>query len=122
VPASFVVPGDAVTQRALGVLHANCGHCHRPESFVWERTEMDLHLSISDTDPLATAPYLTAVGVAPARLFDPDDLRIAPRDLARSAVYFRMASRDPVLAMPPIASELVDETGTEAVRLWISGL
>jgi len=123
VPASIPLPGDPVTQRALGVLHANCGHCHRPNTFVWERAQMDLHLTaLVGSDPTSVPAYTTSAGVAPARLFDDGDLRIAPGDPSRSAVYFRMASRDPALAMPPIASELVDTTGAADVRAWISGL
>ena len=31
-------PGDPETSRALGYLHANCGHCHNPRGGAWPDT------------------------------------------------------------------------------------
>jgi hypothetical protein len=121
--ASYPIPGGAEAEAALGVLHASCGHCHRPGTVAFERAEMDLSLRVRDLGALErTAAYRTAVGVAPERILDGAELLMAPGAPERSAVYLRMTSRDPLLAMPPIASELVDTAGARAVHAFISGL
>jgi len=122
-PAAFTTPGDAVTARALGYLHANCGHCHNENGSSWPDTDMDLRLRVTDRAPGDTAAYRSTVGV-PMQYFDDSalELRVAPGDAAQSGVHYRMSMRGPKTQMPPIATEHVDDTGLEAVRAWIEQL
>lgn len=107
---------------ALGVLHANCGHCHNERGVAPMQT---LRLSISDVDlPITrTAPYRTMVGVELTAWTEQGfDYRIAPGDPTRSAIYYRMAQRGGDDQMPPVGSIAVDEIGLATVKTWISGL
>ena len=49
-------------------------------------------------------------------------LRVVPGDPDASALYFRMSVRNPDPGMPPLATEIPDDTGLAAVRAWISSL
>lgn len=116
---SLEVPGDATTRRALGYLHANCGHCHnqdRPgaaEAPCYDpQNRLDFWLRADALErPEDTATYRSALGdrIVPGR---PDD----------SLVVERMSQRTFIYGMPPLGSELVDRDGTEAIRAWIREL
>jgi hypothetical protein len=124
-PASTHVPlaGSPLDQAALGLLHADCGHCHRPGALAWDRVELDLHLTVQTASVLdATGAFRTAVGVPTDRIFDGNEARIAPGAPGQSAVYVRMATRDILLAMPPIATKDVDTEGAQTVHDWIAAL
>jgi hypothetical protein len=125
-PTSVLLPGDAATQDALGYLHANCGPCHNPKSVEYRSVDLELWLSLGALASLEDTPaYRTAVGVPRRGLGAASalpSLRIAPGDPNESALYQRMASRDPNVQMPPIASSVVDPTGLQQVAAWISTL
>lgn len=120
---SFVVPGDAQAQAALGYLHANCGHCHNLHGTSWPDTDLDLRLLVSDERVEDTATYRSAVGVE-LNSFQDDviNLRIAPGDAEHSGIYHRMSLRGPMKQMPPLATEIVDPTGLARVQAWIESL
>lgn len=121
--APYLAPGDELTARALGYLHANCGTCHNENGPAWPDTDMDLRLRVGDDSPEATATYRSTVGVA-LQYFDGSDLslRVAPNDPAQSGVYYRMSMRGPKTQMPPLATEHVDDAGLATVRAWIEHL
>jgi mono/diheme cytochrome c family protein len=98
----FAPPGDAVTANALGYLHANCAHCHNPNGSARPDTDMNLRLSVRDTEPSATAAYRTVVGKRAELLID------------------RMRSREPRTQMPPLGTEHVDARGVAAVQAWLA--
>jgi hypothetical protein len=117
------LPGDATAVAALGYLHANCGCCHNPHSVEFRSVDLELWLPATPVASLEQTPvYRTAVGVerqglgAGTRL---PTLRIAPGAPEESAVYQRMASRDPNVQMPPIGTQSVDESGLASVAEWI---
>jgi hypothetical protein len=120
------LPGDAVTRAALGYLHANCGSCHNPSSVEYRSVDLELWLSVSALRSVAETPaHRTAVGVARQGLGAGSplpELRIAPGDPTRSALYHRMASRDPNVQMPPVGTKQVDTTALDAVGAWIAAL
>jgi hypothetical protein len=115
---------DTLAWNALGYLHANCGSCHAPTSIVWDKVDLDLWLRTSELVAYpATQSYLstvnepltdTAGGAA--------QLRIAPGDAAGSGLILRMGQRGDENAMPPIASEQVDDDGIALVSNWINEL
>jgi hypothetical protein len=120
------VPGDAVTQAGLGVLHANCGHCHGGPT---PRAQLTLRLTVGQLDLTSSAVYRSAVG-APLGVWTgrsrPDGvpllLRAAPGDAAVSGIVARMSTRGTRDQMPPLGSEVVDAAGLTAVSAMIDHL
>lgn len=114
---------DPVVVDALGVLHANCGHCHNPQGAARPDTDLDLRLRATDTKPEETGVYRTAVDQAPFRFHaDGVTARVAGGDPAASAVLYRMSRRAWRVSMPPLGSEVVDANGVATVTAWIKSL
>jgi hypothetical protein len=110
----IVVPGGENTRKALGYLHANCGHCHnraRPSDAPCfdPNNRLDFWLT---TDLLAsperTPAYTSAVGD-----------RILPGRPSESLVIRRMSTRSFIYRMPPLGSERVDRDAIDTVSQWI---
>lgn len=131
--APFTIPGTDTERAALGYLHANCGNCHQPRSFVANMVDMYLWLPTDELDDVANTPtVLTTVGKRAAQSYFPGgegaggessfDTRIVAGEPQNSIVYLRMTTRETGQAMPPVGSELVDDEGTQAIEQWISEL
>jgi hypothetical protein len=105
----YALPGTASEQLALGTLHANCGHCHNPSGIAWDRTQMRLMLMTGELSSVAaTGTYTTRIVTA-----QPD----------ASGLLKRMeVPRTNLQAMPPLANEVLNQAGADAVRTWISGM
>jgi hypothetical protein len=117
-----VIPGNATARAALGYLHANCGICHNPESFVTSVTEIDFWLAADRLGSVEeTTTYATSVDVPALNVPDADAV-IASGDPEASAVILRMQERDSEEQMPPVGSEVVDGAGLEVVSAWIESL
>lgn len=107
---------------ALGYLHANCGGCH---SDTGELQSLSLALNYRLVGPVDWGPgvLLTAVG-RPSRFKVPDASDIIERVCAgspdKSVLLARMASRNPLLQMPPLGTRLVDEEAVRVIRKWIA--
>jgi hypothetical protein len=149
--AGYKLPGTEVEQQALGYLHANCGMCHNSFSNVYTtKTSMNLwtqldHLASPQTtlaylslvcdqwpgvnDKQTPKPEVCAAGHAKGAPMDILDIskakRIAPKDVANSAVHdlmsLRVASTDPI-QMPPLGTEIKDDAGLAALEAWINAL
>jgi mono/diheme cytochrome c family protein len=122
----FRLPDDD-TWTALGYLHANCGNCHNPSSVVWDKVDLDLWLRTAELgDATKTQSYLSSVAVALTDFRGDGDAgvvnRIEPGDAAHSGLILRMTTRGNDNAMPPIASEIVDDDGVALVSKWIDTL
>ena len=121
-----VLPGDEVAQAALGYLHANCGNCHNPRSGIFPTVRQELRLevgslgSVEDTTVYRSTVGVPLQGVPPSE--DTPALRIQPGRPEGSAVHHRMASRDSLVQMPPLSTEVPDGDGLEAVGAWIQAL
>jgi mono/diheme cytochrome c family protein len=112
----------AIPEPALGVLHANCGHCHNPLGVAPMQT---LRFSTADVGlPLEqTAPYQTTIGVALTDWTDQGfESRIVPGDPDGSAIFYRMSQRGSGDQMPPLGTERADDAGRAIVRDWIENL
>lgn len=118
--SSIVVPGDSTAQAALGMLHANCSHCHnqrrppRGDGRCYDpEHDFDFTLRVSDLGSVkSTATYRTAVGSV---------IRAGAPSL--SEVVRRAERRDPSWpSMPPLGTEIVDKAGVTALRAWIEDL
>jgi hypothetical protein len=111
------IPAASAQERAaLGVLHANCGHCHNDSA---QRVPVPLRLaqSAAATDADST-DLLRALVERPSRR---DALPVvAPGRPDDSLLVQRMASRDPRIQMPPLGTRIPDADGLVLVRRWIS--
>jgi hypothetical protein len=119
----YPAPGDNVTSTALGYLHANCGHCHNENGTAWPDTQMVLRLRTTDKQAASSGVFESIVGKSLTYWRGGAiTLRVAPGQPDMSAVIARMQSRGNRDQMPPLATEIVDPTGIQAVRDWISSL
>jgi hypothetical protein len=109
------VPGAPETVAALGVLHANCAHCHnsdsaRPPCFhPGNRLDFWLPAGAATVEELPTAK--TGIPFA-----------IRPGNASESLVVERMQTRDFIYRMPPLGSERIDYDGVQKVRQWIDSM
>lgn len=118
----FPLPAGDGTRDALGYLHANCGNCHNAGSDVALITPVKLRLSVGDLAAWATTdPWETTVDVAAMFAVPGATVVVEPGVPAQSALYYRLTSTGGQ-RMPPVGREVVDPTGTEAVRAWIAAL
>lgn len=117
----YRAPGDDAAARALGYLHANCGHCHNTNGLAWPDTGMDLRLRVAEDTLETTAIYRSTVDI---EMTDTKlrKQRIVTGDPNASGVYHRMSQRGPKTQMPPIATEQVDEEGLASVEAFILSL
>jgi len=120
--ASFAVPGDATTRAALGYLHANCGHCHNLHGTAWPDTQMILRLDVGERDPVTSNVVVTTLNKALTYWRGGDiTARLVPGHPEASAIYARMNRRGKD-QMPPLATEILDDSGLAIVRAWIASL
>lgn len=106
----------------LGYLSSNCATCH-----VASRPIPDVDLSLStrlEGEGTSTTPVLpSAVGHASRfRLREtggPESVRIVPGRPDRSLLLRRMASRHPVVQMPPLGTHAPDSDAVSLLEVWI---
>jgi hypothetical protein len=111
-----------IPEPALGVLHANCGHCHTEGGTAPMQT---LRVSVADSDRTIedTAIYRTTVGQPVTVWIDHGvDYRIVPGNADASAIAVRMSRRGSIDQMPPIGTNHVYDEGLTTVRQWIDSL
>jgi hypothetical protein len=121
-PADIERP-DTLEWNALGYLHTNCGTCHNPIGGGFDRVDMELWLRVQDLDDVAsTRTYATAVDIDIEQSAGDDTARIEPGSSGDSQLITRMKLRDAEEAMPPIASEFIDDAGIGLVEDWIDSL
>lgn len=117
-----IVASTPTARAALGYLHANCGGCHTSIGELGSLTfALNYTLNRADTEP---APALaTAVG-RPSRYQVPGAADVIERLCAghpeRSVIVARMASRHPLVQMPPLGTRLADEEAVSLIRRWIA--
>jgi hypothetical protein len=122
-PLGYPAPGDPTTAAALGYLHANCGHCHNENGTAWPDTQMVLRLVVADRDAATSGIVQSIVGKDITYWRGGAiTLRVDPGAPEMSGVFVRMSARGNNDQMPPIATEIVDPTGIDLVRQWITGL
>jgi mono/diheme cytochrome c family protein len=119
----ITVPGDAVAQAALGVLHANCGHCHNDTPDRLPMSDLSLWVDTDATEVEETATWQTSVG-QPTVIFKDQHVsaRIEPGQPNASAILYRMRQRGNNAQMPPFGSHIIDEAGVAAIQAWVESL
>jgi mono/diheme cytochrome c family protein len=121
-PPPRVVAASPAERAALGYLNSNCGSCHIATG---ELRSLAFALNYPlNRPPGEPAPALaTSIG-RPSRFKvpDADDVRerIARGDPERSVVVVRMATRNPLVQMPPLGTRIVDDQAVDLLRRWIA--
>jgi hypothetical protein len=106
-----------VETAALGVLHANCGHCHHADA---GRVPVPLNLALRAADPAAQrAAVLASLLERPLRSVAPPARAVVPGDADASVVVRRMRERSVAAQMPPLGTRHVDREGLALVERWI---
>lgn len=122
----YPLPGTGSATAAIGYLHANCGHCHNPQSKVYtdEGVTMELRLTVGALGALSETPvYQTAVDHDATFPIDGLTKRIVSRDPAHSILIDRFTA-DPTSAkhMPLIGSKVTDQTTATTLTDWITNM
>lgn len=108
-----------VERAALGYLHGNCGHCHNAVGPL-AKLGLNLHQPAFGPGRAALGGAIGEPLASPPPGLNPETtLRIAPGDPQRSAIPQRMASRWPVLQMPPLGTAITDAEGLALINRWI---
>lgn len=109
-------------ERVRSYFDANCGHCHSPDRFAGSS---GLYIDLEHTDFVTGNPSHWGVCKAPTSAggatcglsFD-----VVPGSPDQSILHCRVASDEPKVRMPPLASRLPDEAGAALIAEWIRGL
>jgi hypothetical protein len=118
-----VIAASSPQERAaLGYLSANCGGCHNATDPL-SSVGMFLRRSIEST-PEAEAKELESVICHTSKYQIPDRgldqcYRVYPGDPWRSAIVYRMSTRDPYRQMPPLGTKIVDKEAVDLITRWI---
>ncbi len=120
----YPLPGTGSATASIGYLHANCGHCHNPQSTIYtdQGVNMALRLTTTSLGSLSTTPvYQTAVDHDATFPIDGLTKRIVTGQPAQSILIDRFEV-DPMNAkhMPLLGSEVMDPTADAALRDWIT--
>jgi hypothetical protein len=123
-PPFFPLQATGGTAAALGYMHANCGHCHNPNSQVHDITPMELRLTVATVGDTAMTPaYQTAVGVMTNSLVNGDSFLVDPGMPDMSVMIDRFESPGTsTIHMPALGSKVTDPTGDTTLRAWITSL
>lgn len=128
--SEYEVPGDEITQAALGYLHGNCGHCHGDGNALSSRRALRLRLKTTDVTPEVTGAYRTTIGQKPWHTMEDGSTDIVvPGEPEKSQLFTRVQIRDARTVhemdgyqMPPACTEKQDEEGIAILRAWIESL
>jgi len=103
-------------RRARSYLHANCGFCHHQDGL--EHVRMDLDF-FSDSSSLLNAPAQLHYHQIDGRY---SRFLIAPGNLAESAIYQRLKTKDRRFAMPYLGRSRPDPEALRVLSDWILSL
>ena len=102
---------DQIETAARDYLHTNCSFCHQPGGPGGGLEDFRYTVSFADMNVCDVVPSLGDFGLPNARL-------LAPGAPESSVLLFRMLT---LLngRMPPLASTVVDDLGTQIISDWI---
>ncbi len=115
---SLPAPDDEsapLPRRARAYLHANCAHCHMPGGLADATIDLREGTPLSETRACGVAAQQGDLGVRGAQI-------ISPGQPDKSTLYLRMATLDPTVRMPNLATRIADTKNVELVKAWISGM
>jgi nucleoside-diphosphate-sugar epimerase len=116
------LPGDSLTQQALGILHVNCGSCHadtgsQADEIVRMRLTTTTMGRLEDTNVFRTAVGQDSSGAIDGRL-----TYLAPGKPDDSLIVYRLSARGNDAQMPPTGTEVVDEDAVRVLRAFVESL
>lgn len=116
-----VVPARGPLERAaLGYLRTNCAPCHSEQgALAVLDLDLEARAGASGATPSACLDSLVGRSGRFRVPGDPDGLRLRPGHPETSVLWRRVASRDPSLRMPPLATRRVDTEAVELLAAWI---
>ena len=117
VSTAQVLLEDKIKQ-GLGVLHANCSHCHNP-------TRNENPQATDCYNPQRERDFDLTLPANISSISDIPVLQTARQELLRRGVLERMSQRntsDSNPSMPPLGTEIVDDDGVQAVEKMIEAL
>jgi hypothetical protein len=111
-----------LSRAALGYLNANCGGCHTGSG---ELSSLQFALNYTLNRPANDPAPAMATAVDKPSKFRvpgmPDAVnRLCSGHPDASVVVQRMASRNPLVQMPPLGTQLVDEEALRLIKRWIA--
>jgi len=117
LPAFADLDDEAATEeeRVRAYLHANCAHCHQPDTSTTTPLDLRIETALADASACGLTPEKGDVGIT-----DPEI--IAPGDPDRSVLLVRMESLDSNERMPNVGSNVVHNEAVSLVRSWILDL
>ncbi|MCC6848891.1 MAG: PQQ-dependent sugar dehydrogenase [Deltaproteobacteria bacterium] len=110
-------PSDATASldaRARSYLHANCGHCHRPQGGAPVQINLLAETALASTFICGALPQAGDLGVPGARI-------VSPGHPEQSVLWLRAALRGQQ-QMPPLATLIEDAEGSALLADWITSL
>ena len=121
-PSPRVAAASPTERAALGYLHSNCGSCHVATG---ELRSLAFALNYRLIRPPGEPPPAIATSIGQPSHFKMPDAdavweRIARGDPDRSVVIARMATRNPLVQMPPLGTRIVDDEAVRLLRRWIA--
>ncbi len=119
--APRIAADTPISRAALGYLHGNCGMCHTGAG---EMASLGFTLQYTFSRPAGEPAPALATSVSRPSHFSAAAhptlrTRIVPGDPDASMLLARMASRHPVLQMPPLGTRIVDADAVALLRRWI---
>jgi hypothetical protein len=118
-----VVAAHSPRERAvLGYLSANCGGCHNstdPLSTLGMYLKRSIDIS-PDAVKLELETFIGHKSKYQIPELDVDQsYRILPGDPSKSAITYRMATRNPYRQMPPLGTKIIDKEALDLITKWI---
>lgn len=108
----------ARARSALGYLHANCGHCHN-DTGALSGADMILAQSLAGGVDGVERVLDSVIGRGGDFRVGAISARLVPGHPSASLLTARMASRNPIIQMPPLGTRIVDREGLALVERWI---
>jgi uncharacterized repeat protein (TIGR03806 family) len=108
-------PAVPLEARARSYLHAQCGHCHRPDG---DADQSGLFLHIEERSPEGLG--ICKLPVAAGRASGGRRVVIDPGNPDGSILIYRVESTEAGVKMPELGSSLVDVRGAALLRRWIA--
>jgi len=117
-----VVANSPRARAALGYLSTNCGGCHNSTDPL-STVGMYLKRSIDISPEAAKLELETVIGHKSKYQIPELDVdqsyRVLPGDPSKSAIIYRMASRNPYRQMPPLGTKIIDKDALDLITKWI---
>lgn len=116
-----IAAATPTARAALGYLHGNCGHCHN-EAGPLSPLDMTLAQEVR-VSSASTAKALQSLVGKPSRYrppgFDANAQRVVSGSHEASVLAVRMRSRNALIQMPPLGTEISDDQGIALIERWI---